>query len=886
MIIITPVRIISKKYKHYCGKVYDLEVDHIHAYNVDGLAVHNSGGGSVVNNLLGITRIDPVKHDLLFERFLNPDRGHLPDIDQDYDYKRGPEVFQYIIDKYGKDYVANVCTFTAMQMKMAIRDVSKALGVPYEEVLIFSKNIPAYDNDHNPLNSISELKKIQNPIIQDFINKYPEVIKYAEVFEGTPRQIGQHPAGIAISPVPITDLIPVTRGKPTADGAEPGNLSQFEKEQFERSGLVKIDILKLNAVSQISTMLKLVKEYYPQYSYKFINNEIREENIPLDDPNTYKLLCDLDISGIFQMDNANISVPVLRKIQPKNIDELSALTALIRPGASGLDEYCAVKNGHKKQLRIDPRIDAILKPTYGAILYQETIMQLISIIFDISFGQADIYRRALEKKKKFPDKFKEFEDTIIERGIKNGFTKPVLEYIKNQIIQNAGYGFNRSHAYAYSYITAYMAFIKANFPLAFYAAMIDDDLDNLAIYISEAKAKGMTILLPDVSKSKEYTSIESLENKAIRIGLNAIKGVGEKAFQAIVANQPYASINEFFEKTPASIVNKRAIEALINSDAFDATPISFKSNDLKGLVLENHEDLYLDRGQLQQWYNIYYEAKNAKAEHKYIIAKNTLPLNLQEDPTLVFEADNTIIVPESYLSEFGIKGSGINGELTDDDKQQLISAGRRLPKGRLKAAAKKATTSFFGPFITHFNDIMNSETDYCQAYIDDIQKNGYSLLDFPYPYYFNPDKPLERANINGLVFGLLKSVTQLTSRYGNPYFRLEIITRDRIVSQFITTAERGANKANLIPWHWILYYGIPDKQYGGLKNRSPIYDATIIAKAGAAVFLKQRGKISLEEEQKFLQLLNSENTELNASVIHSYLVNKAICAFNKNGMNK
>ena len=240
MIIIKLVKITDKKEYHYKGKVYDLEVADIHSYNIDGLVVHNSGGGSVVNNLLGITKMDPIEYDLIFERFLNPTRKHLPDIDTDYCMLKGPQVFQHLIDKYGKEYVANVCTFMKMQMKQCIKDVGRVLGVPYDEVNNFTKNIPDRDLDGNPIDHIDNLEKL--PGAQEFIKKYPEVIKYAKLLEGTVRQMSMHPSGVGVSPIPVTDLLPVTQAKVINADTEPGYLAQAEKENFENFGLVKIDV--------------------------------------------------------------------------------------------------------------------------------------------------------------------------------------------------------------------------------------------------------------------------------------------------------------------------------------------------------------------------------------------------------------------------------------------------------------------------------------------------------------------------------------------------------------------------------------------------------------------------------------------------------------------
>ena len=852
-----PVKITSKEYYHHKGKVYDLEVADIHSYNIDGLVVHNSGGGSVVNNLLGITKIDPIKHGLIFERFLNQDRGHLPDIDSDVDYKRGPEIFQYLIDKYGREYVANVCTFSRLQTKVVIKDIAKVLGIPYEEVNAFTKNIPDRNEHGELLNGIAELKELNDPKIQEFIHKYPKLIKYAEILEGSPRHASQHPAGIAVSPIPITDLIPVMQGKPTSEDAEPGYLSQFEKDNFEQSGLVKIDILKLNATSQVDAMLKLIKQYYPeQANTLFKGKEINSENIPLDDFKTYELLRNLDVAGIFQMDNANISIPVLRKVQPTNIDELSAITSLIRPGSSGLDEYCQVKSGKKEQIKIDPRIDKILKPTYGAILYQETIMSLISTILGISFGQADIYRRAIEKPKKFPEKYQEFQDNFVSEGIKNGFTPKVIQYVQQAIIDNSGYSFNQSHAYAYSYITAQMAFIKAHFPLAFYAAMIDDDLTQIATYLNETKKKGIIIYPPDASLSQEHTTIGSVEKNAIRIGLNAIKGIGESAFSVIMENQPFTSINDFIRRCSGRAVNKKTILALINNDAFFNTPFKFNDELLKNTSLENHKDLILNRTQLRTWYLQYYQYSHSAAEPNYLVPQELLTNDILDNINneFVFEKDNSLIVPESALSRVGI--NDIN----------LVKTTSKRPKGIL---LKSKADAFFKPFITHYNEIVNAENSRVDSYIEDLKNNEFSLIDFPYPKADN--SVVDRILTENIIVGLIKNKLEFTSKNDKKCLRLEIITRDETIIQFLFENEYSTCINGLNIWDFIFYTGIPNKTYGGLNQRSPIYNARKIIELGNAVILKDYGELT--NEQKYIDMMNkyTNTNQLNIGTFANYI---------------
>lgn len=256
-----------------------------------------------------------------------------------------------------------------MRMKQVIKDVARVFNVPYDEVNNFTKNIPDTDENGNSIEHIDNLENI--PGGREFITKYPKIIQYAKLLEDTPRALSQHPSGIAVTPFEITDIMPVTLGKPTAKDIEPGYLAQAEMGNFEKAGLVKLDILKLAALSQLDLMFKALKQYYPIEAMQLMNGEIKLENIPLDDSKSYQILCDLDLTGIFQMDNVKVSTPVINQIKPKNIHEVAAVTALIRPGSGQFDNYVKLKNNPQLQAKIDPRIDRWLEKTYGVILYQE-----------------------------------------------------------------------------------------------------------------------------------------------------------------------------------------------------------------------------------------------------------------------------------------------------------------------------------------------------------------------------------------------------------------------------------------------------------------------------------------------------------------------------------
>ena len=715
------VQIISKKYKHYTGKVYDLEVEDIHSYNIDDLIVHNSGGGSVVNNLLGITRIDPVQYDLLFERFLNPDRASLPDVDTDIESSRSGEVFQHLIDKYGKEYTANIATYQRLQMKAVIKDVGKALGIDYTIMNSFTLSIPDSDNE-GPIEHVTDLDRVPEAV--RFFEQYPEVKKYALALEGLPKSSSQHPAGFVVTPCPMTDLVPCSRAKDNNTGNEAGLLSVFEKAQSEQVGLVKIDLLRLNALDQLKLMIQLLKKYYPIDAMQKMNKPIALENIPLDDPATFKLICDCNTVGIFQFDNLKVAAPVLRDINPKNIHEVSAATSYIRPGVDR-QKYVEAKRNPKNRQRIDPRIDNILDKTFGSICYQEQIMSILSIILNISFGQADSLRRILEKKKKYPEKYQEFYDTFIERGMKNGFSKEVCQFIRKEIIDGSGYSFNQSHAYGYSVLTLQMAWIKANYPLVFYAAMISYDLSKVNLYKPEAERIGITILRPDINLSDKFTTIESIENKTLRAGFNQVKGLGDAAIDSLLTNRPFTSINDFVKNGIKNPVNKKTVEMLIDNDCLDGLPFIFEDPSItEDSPLYGHEPLYLDRGQLSKWYEIFYNSsKGNKTEKNYLISKSDLPLNLQEDIELTFEPGDLLVVPFSKLNEFNVYGTGENGQFTEEDISKLTRTTKKA-KGRLAVPKEISKLNpIFKPFLQHEEEIMSASMTNAAMFINDITKH-------------------------------------------------------------------------------------------------------------------------------------------------------------------
>lgn len=712
-------QITGKSYQPYEGKVYDLTVKDSHSYNIDNLVVHNSGGGSLVAYAAGITNIDPLKYDLLFERFLNPERGKLPDIDSDFCVKKGYKVFEYLIQKYGKEYSCNIATFGRMQLKMVIKDIAKAMNIPFEEVNEFTRNIPEKIGDVE-IKHVTDLSLI--PECKPFMDKYPELFIHAAKLEGSPRHVSQHPAGIAITPVPVTDLLPVQNAKETQEGVEPGYLTQFEKDQSEQSGVVKLDILKLKNVTEIREQIHLINKMY--------GKNMTEDDIPFDDPKVWELFAKGDTLGIFQF-ASNVAIPVIKKIRCTNIEELAAANSFIRPGTSGLDEYCEAKQNPAKLRKLDPRLDRHLAKTYGAIVFQEQIMFLISELMGISFGQADLYRRALEKPKK--DKkgmVKYFNDNVVRIASERGFDPKVAELVRQLIIDNSGYAFNKSHAVAYSIIAYWTAWIKVNYPLIFYVTMFNGNLDELNIFMEAAKKNGITINPPHVCYSKYESTIEDHANSVIRIGLSAIKGVGPAAVDSIMVTQPYNSIDDFFERNSSRAINKKVVEALIQSGCFNNLGIMVEpedvGNDLRLLLnvqlKDNRTQAFLNRNQLRFWYEKVSEVLAVKSIPNYAIPTSMIKGKYMETYELAIEADNTIIIPEDMLKDFDLKLEDVISLKT-----------RKQPKGFLKLTHQenKKISPFRKPFIYYTKEIAEITENYLETYLKEIEEFGYSFLSHP-----------------------------------------------------------------------------------------------------------------------------------------------------------
>ena len=536
-----------------------------------------SAAGSLVAYSLGITDIDPIEHDLIFERFLNPARKSMPDIDVDFCINGREKVFQYVVDKYGGgDYVAQIITFGKMKTRAVIRDVGRALDIPLREVDLIAKMVP--DVLGISLNDALD----QEPKILELAELKPEItelIQVCKVLEGLDRHASTHAAGVVISDRPLVEYLPLFKGK---NGEV---LTQFDMKCVEKIGLVKFDFLGLRNLTVIDNTLTLIKEQKKEPPDL--------KNIPLNDPETYKLLASGTTTGVFQLESSGMK-NLLINMKPECFEDIIALVALYRPGPldSGMvDDFVDRKHGIKKVKYIVPQLEPILKETYGVIVYQEQVMKIAGALAGYSMAEADDLRKAMGKK--MASVLADHRERFITGAAKNGTEKEKAAQLFDLIEKFGGYGFNKSHSAAYALIAYHTAYLKAHFPVEYLAALLTSEMhntDHVVKYIAECRSSNIEVLPPDINESQKEFSVKK---KKIRFGLVAVKNVGEGAIESIIkarTENKITSLFDFCERVELQKVNKRVIESLIKCGAFDSI------NEYRSRMMTALEDA-LDYGQ-------------------------------------------------------------------------------------------------------------------------------------------------------------------------------------------------------------------------------------------------------------------------------------------------
>ncbi len=519
-----------------------------------------SAAGSLVAWALQITNIDPLKYNLLFERFLNPERISMPDIDIDFCIEGREAVINYVRDKYGHEKVGQIITFGTMMAKGVLKDVARVLGMPFEDSNALSALIP------EQLKITLKEALEQEPKLKELAENNPKVAKLFDIafrLEGLTRHASKHAAGIVISPEPIDEVLPVYVPSKSTE-----LVTQYAMTELETLGFLKIDLLGLKNLTLIDRALKLIKENH--------GVSINLDKLPLDDAKTFTLLCQGKTSGVFQLESEGLK-DVLRKLQPEKFEDIIAVNALYRPGPLGsgmVDDFIERKHGRQKIMYSFPELVPVLQETYGVIVYQEQVMKIASTIGGYSLGEADILRRAMGKKK--AEVMAEQRAIFLEKSIARNFDAKKAGELFDLMAYFAGYGFNKSHSAAYALIAYQTAYLKANFPAEFMACLISLEATNtesMSFYLQEAKDMNLTILPPAIHQSKIDFAVEN--EHSIRFGLKGIKNIGMISLENIIqerAKKPFVDLLDFCTRIDLRTSNKRVIENLICAGAFDDMP--------------------------------------------------------------------------------------------------------------------------------------------------------------------------------------------------------------------------------------------------------------------------------------------------------------------------
>ncbi len=512
-----------------------------------------SAAGSLVSYALRITDVDPLQYQLLFERFLNPERISMPDIDIDFCMRRRGEVIQYVAEKYGRDHVAQIITFGTLAAKAAIRDVGRVMGIPYAKVDRVAKMVP------DMTKSLAEAAKDEP--LKGEVARDPEVAKIVKVgirLEGLTRHASVHAAGVVITPRPLEDLVPIYKS------SKDEVMTQWDKDVIENLGLLKMDFLGLRTLTVIHDTLSILAQQ---------GRPLDLDLVPLDDPAVFKLFCDGKTDGIFQFESRGMK-DLLRRALPSKFEDLAAFNALYRPGALSVgmvDEYIQRKIGKRKVRYILPETRAILDETYGVIVYQEQVMQIAVAVAGFTMGEADVLRKAMGKKKKeVMDKQKE---SFVAGAAARGHERAKAEELWDYIEPFAGYGFNKSHSVAYAMLAYKTAYLKTHHPVAFMAAMLNSELSSseaIAKYVYGCQELGIEVLQPDINQSDWWFTVVA---EKIRFGLGAVKGVGEGAIEAVMEARrrlgSFGSLAHFAAELDTKAANRKVLECLVKAGAFD-----------------------------------------------------------------------------------------------------------------------------------------------------------------------------------------------------------------------------------------------------------------------------------------------------------------------------
>ncbi len=667
-----------------------------------------SAAGSIVSYCLGITALDPLKYDLLFERFLNPDRNEMPDMDIDFCADRREEVIDYVKSKYGENQVSQIITFNKMKAKAVVKDVARALDVPFSEANEISKFIME-DSLEKSLNKSPELKKFASD------ERGKQLIEISLKLEGLNRSAGKHAAGVVISKGELTDFVPLYKDK---DGSIS---SQYEKDTLEQAGLVKMDFLGLKNLTIINRCLELIKER--------TGEDLHIENIPLDDLETYKLLQQADTKGIFQLESSGMQ-NILHRLGPTTFEDIIAIVALFRPGPLGsgmVDDFIARKKRPDQVRYLHPTLEPILRDTLGVVVYQEQVMLISQVIAGFTLPEADKLRKAMGKK--IGHIIDELEAKFLAGAEKNRIDKSIAEELYSMIKKFGEYGFNKSHSAAYALVTYQTAYLKAHYRIEYMTALLSaqpDKQEDVIQYINDCRENGIKVLSPSINRSFYDFSIEG---DCIRFGFGAIKGLGSKAIENIIETRQrvgeFKTLRKFLENVGLSVVNKGVLESLIKSGAFDEIHTNraqlFESIDLiLDLARKYQEDIASGQGDL---FSMDTSIDNSRIVDDLPFIKewnDNIKLGFEKDVLGLYFSGHPLGRYQKEISSFP---SYTLSEITEEHADREISIVGILSNVSIRRAQKSgknyATAVFedlegsvevliFSRVLDKFNDLINS----------------------------------------------------------------------------------------------------------------------------------------------------------------------------------
>jgi DNA polymerase III subunit alpha len=664
-----------------------------------------SGAGSLVAYCLGITDLDPLAYDLLFERFLNPERVSMPDFDIDFCKEGRDRVIDYVAQRYGREKVSQIITFGTMAARAVVRDVGRVLGHPYPMVDGIAKLIPSGPQNlditlDQALRDSTELKARYE---QEEEVRY--LIDLAKSLEGLARNAGKHAGGVVIAPSALTDFTPLY-----CEAGSDHAVTQFDKDDVEKIGLVKFDFLGLSTLTIINHALKLVNEERTANGQPPIDINA----LPLDDGATYTLLCGGDTTAVFQLESGGMR-RYLKGLKPDRFEEIVAMVALYRPGPlqSGMvDDFIARKHGLQKVTYPHPALETVLKPTYGTIVYQEQVMQIAQVLAGYTLGGADLLRRAMGKKD--AKIMAEQHSKFVSGAVANGVEQRVAEEIFSLVEKFAEYGFNKSHSAAYALVTYQTAWLKTHYPAAFMCAVLTEEMsstDKLVKMIDGCRRMDITILQPDINSSDYVFTV--VDAKTIRYGLGAIRGVGQAAVEGVLADRAkqgaFANLDDFCSRIDLHKLNRRVLETLIHAGALDTlgpTRAGLIQALPKALAQAERRTADLNAGQVDLFGGAAATAVAAQGHDTVVpewpeaerlrLEKNTLGLYLTGHPILMYQAELQPIVSGRLVDLIQeVAGSGEatgNGYGRNAGGRSVVIAGLLVDKRRIKSGNRVVLT--------------------------------------------------------------------------------------------------------------------------------------------------------------------------------------------------